>query len=307
MGVSMDRGEMTEWIGRELRTTQTLHPFPARALASMLDHARLPGVGDALPAAWHWLYFLETPDTAGTGRDGHPTRGPLTPPIPLPRRMWASGALELSAPLRLGEPAERVSAIRAVEHKHGKSGELYFVTIDHDVHQHGSLCIHEEQTLVYRAMPATGRSSAPPGQSTMPPGQSTMPPRQGPSPVGESAPDGEWSRTVNIDPVLLFRFSALTYNAHRIHYDRDYATGTEGYPGLVVHGPLLVVLLLDLLRAQKPESQLRALRFRAIRPTFDLGAFSLRGRCEGPLVSLWSADGDNSVGMSATATLREEP
>jgi 3-methylfumaryl-CoA hydratase len=287
---------MTEWIGRELRTTQTLHPFAARALAAMLDHERLPDAGDALPAAWHWLYFLETPGTADTGLDGHPARGALIPPIPLPRRMWASGALELSAPLRLGEPAERISTIRAVEHKRGKSGELFFVTIDHDVHQHGMLCIREEQTLVYRATPT--------GQSAMPPGQRTLP---SPLPAGESAPDGDWSRTVNIDPVLLFRFSALTYNAHRIHYDRDYATGTEGYPGLVVHGPLLVVLLLDQLRARRPESKPKSVRFRAMRPTFDLGAFALRGRCEGPVVSLWSADGDNYVGMSATVTLCEEP
>lgn len=278
-------GDHTAWIGREQRLTQTLNPFPARALAALLDHHRLPEAGDALPAAWHWLYFLDTPGTAGTGRDGHPHKGGFTPPIPLPRRMWAAGALEFSAPLRLGEPAERVSTIRAVEHKQGKSGELYFVTIDHDVHQHGRLCVHEQQTLVYRAMP-TAHSPLPPG---------------------ESAPAAAWSRTVNLDPVMLFRFSALTYNAHRIHYDRAYATGVEGYPGLVVHGPLLVLLLLDLLRARKPEAPIKSLRFRAVRPTFDGSAFSLHGECTGSRVTLWSADGDNYVGMSATATLGDAP
>jgi 3-methylfumaryl-CoA hydratase len=289
MGVTsgtLGSGDLSRWIGREQRLTQTLNPFPARALAALLDHARLPEVGDALPAAWHWLYFLETPSTAGTGPDGHPEKGAFTPPIPLPRRMWAAGALELSAPLRLGEPAERVSTIRAVEHKQGKSGELFFVTVDHDVHQRGILCVHEEQTLVYRAMP-TGTGPLPPGE---------------PAPVA-----ADWSRTVNIDPVLLFRFSALTYNAHRIHYDRYYATAIEGYPGLVVHGPLLAMLLLELVRAHQPAPPIKALRFRAMRPTFDLGAFSLHGRCEGPRVSLWSADCDDYVGMSATATLGEGP
>jgi 3-methylfumaryl-CoA hydratase len=286
MGGGTDSADLTQWIGREQRMTQTLNAFPARALAALLDHGRLPDAGEALPAAWHWLYFLETPSSAGTGSDGHPSKGIFMPPIPLPRRMWSAGVLELTAPLRLGEPAERISTIRAVEHKQGKSGELFFVTIDHDVHQRGTLCVHEEQTLVYRAMP-TGR---------------------GPLPPGEAAPAAaDWSRMVNIDPVVLFRFSSLTYNAHRIHYDRDYATGAEGYPGLVVHGPLLVMLLLDLLRAHKPEPPVKAIRFRAMRPTFDLGAFSLRGRSEGPLVTLWSADGDNYAGMSATVTLCEEP
>jgi 3-methylfumaryl-CoA hydratase len=279
-------GDFTAWIGREQRLTQTLNPFPARALAALLDHDRLPEAGDALPTAWHWLYFLDTPSTAVTGQDGHPDKGGFMPPIPLPRRMWAAGALELSAPLRVGEPAERVSTIRAVEHKQGKSGELYFVTINHDIHQHGRLCLHEEQTLVYRAMPTT----------------------QGPLPPGETAPvAAAWSRTVNVDPVTLFRFSALTYNAHRIHYDRAYATGIEGYPGLVVHGPLLVVLLLDLLRACKPEPPIKSLRFRAVRPTFDGAPFSLHGRHESSRVTLWSADGDDYVGMSATVTLAESP
>jgi 3-methylfumaryl-CoA hydratase len=290
-GDTLGSDDLSRWIGREQWMIQTLNPFPARALAAMLDHAHLPDAGDALPAAWHWLYFLETSSTAGTGPDGHAERGSFMPPIPLPRRMWAAGAVELLAPLRLGEPAEKVSRIRGVEHKQGRSGELFFVTIDHDVYQRGMLCVHEEQTLVYRAMPT----------------------ERGPLPAGAAAPGAsapaaaDWSRTVTIDPVLLFRFSALTYNGHRIHYDRDYATATEGYPGLVVHGPLLVVLLLDLVRAHKPAPAIKALRFRAMRPTFDLEAFSLHGRCEGPRVSLWSADGEGYVGMSATATLGEEP
>ncbi len=286
MGAATDRANLTGWIGREQRISQTLNPFPARALAAMLDHARLPDAGDALPVAWHWLYFLETPASAGTGLDGHPAKGVFLPPIPLPRRMWASGSLELSAPLRLGEPAQKVSTIRAVEHKQGKSGELFFVTIDHDVHQGGNLCVHEQQTIVYREMP-TEHVPLPPGES--------------------ASGAGDWQRTVHIDPVLLFRFSALTYNGHRIHYDRDYATHTEGYPGLVVHGPLLVILLLDLVRAQQPEPHVKAVRFRALRPTFDLGALSLHGRRDGSLATLWSADGDGYLGMSATATLREEP
>jgi 3-methylfumaryl-CoA hydratase len=282
----MDMGHLKTWIGREQRICETLNPFQARALAAMLNHSRLPEAGDSLAPAWHWLYFLDTPSTAGTGTDGHPHKGGFLPPIPLPRRMWASGSVEVVQPLRLGESAEKLSKIRSVEHKSGKSGELAFVSIEHQVHQRGTLCICEEQTVVYRAQPVEPTSL----------------------PHGEpAAVAADWSRTVEPDPVLLFRFSALTYNAHRIHYDRDYATRQEFYPGLVVHAPLLVMLLLDLVLQQGLVLPVKAIRFRAVRPTVDLGPVYLRGKREGPQVTLWSADHENYLGINAIAALGEAP
>lgn len=280
MSTDIDVDHLRTWIGRQQHSSETLSPFPARALAATLNHARLPDVGDALSPAWHWLHFLDTPSTDGTGPDGHPHKGGFLPPIALPRRMWASGNLEFEEPLRLGERADKVSTISAVEHKSGRSGDLVFVTIEHQVHQRGRRCIREDQTVVYRAMP-TGVSPLPAGE--------------------QAATAADWSRDVDPDPVLLFRFSALTYNAHRIHYDRDYAVHQEFYPGLVVHGPLLVLLLLDL--ATRHAAPIQSIRFRAVRPTFDLGTFSVRGKLEGREVRLWSADHENCLGMSAVARL----
>jgi 3-methylfumaryl-CoA hydratase len=247
-----------------------------------LDHGAAPGAGDPLPPAWHWLYFLGAARRSATGIDGHPEKGDFLPPIALPRRMWAAGALQITQPLRLGAPSAKRSTIRSIEHKTGKSGELVFVMLDHELSQGGKVCIREEQTLVYRAMPAERVPLAP----------------------GEAATaKADWSSTFEPDPVTLFRFSALTFNAHRIHYDRDYATQREFYPGLVVHAPLLVTLLLDLLVQQVPAGSLRTLRFRAVRPTFDLSPVQLCARRNGPQADLWTVDGESFIGMSAVATL----
>jgi len=278
----MDLGHLNSWIGREQRIREILNPFPARALAAMLNHSKPPEPGDLLPPSWHWLYFLDTPSTDGTGMDGHPHKGDFLPSIPLSRRMWASGSLEVVQPLCLGEPSEKLSTIRSLEYKRGSTGELVFVSIEHRLQQRSVLCIREEQTIVYRAIPA----------------------ERMPLSSGEQAPTtAEWSCTIAPDPVLLFRFSALTYNAYRIHYDRDYATRQELYPGLVLHAPLLVTLLINLALQQELALPIRTLRFRAVRPTFDLGSVQLRGKRDGDRLSLWSADHENFVGIRATAEL----
>lgn len=270
------------WVGREQRVTDSLPLFPARALAAALDHKQLPGDGDVLPPTWHWLYFLDTPTATGTGSDGHPRKGGFLPPVPLPRRMWAAGSLNFNKTLRLAIPAEKVSTVRSVELKDGKSGTLVFVNLEHRLYQEGQLCISEEQNLVYRAMP-TGPAPLPAGET--------------------AAVNADWSRTLQPDPVLLFRFSALTYNGHRIHYDRDYAMREEYYPGLVVHGPLLATLLVDLVLREQPAAQISQFRFRAVRPAFDMNVLHLRGQCDGNSIRLCSADHENTIGMSATAVL----
>ncbi|NBS48633.1 MAG: hypothetical protein EBS99_16725, partial [Betaproteobacteria bacterium] len=178
------------------------------------------------------------------------------PPVPLPRRMWAGGRLQWHAPLRVGDALERSTRIESVTHKSGRSGDLVFLLLRHEVRAGGVLALTEEQDIVYRA----------PAQAS------------DPVPAPQAAPtDATWSREIVPDPVLLFRFSALTFNAHRIHYDRPYATGTEGYPGLVVHGPLIATLLADLARRERPEARVTGFSFRAVRPTTDLHPFRVCG------------------------------
>lgn len=274
--------DLQAWVGRERSMVDPMPLFPARALAAALGREALPEDGDVLPLCWHWLYFHDTPRAAATGIDGHPKVGEFLPPVALPRRMWAAGALSAHEPLRVGVPAKRISRIRSIERKTGKSGELLFVTVDHLLSQDGRVCIAEEQNLVYREA-ATGVS---------------------PMPAGEPAPtEADARREIVPDPVLLFRYSALTYNAHRIHYDREYATTREFYPALVVHGPLLATLLLELLDERVPAVPIAEFRFRAVRPTFDRDPFTTCIRRDDRGYALWSADHEGRLGMSATVVL----
>lgn len=281
---AIDIDHLRQWVGRSETHEQHLDPFPARALAGLLDRADVPCEGDVLPLPWHWLYFLDAPSREGTGVDGHPKRGGFLPPVPLPRRMWAAGELTLHEPLRLGCVARKTSTVRSVDLKQGRAGPLVFVTVAHDLEQDGRRCISELQHIVYR--------DAPTGPVPLLPGE--------PAPV-----DGEWTRTVSPDPVMLFRFSALTYNGHRIHYDRDYATREEFYPALVVHGPLLATLLLDLLaREGQAKSPPAHFSFRALRPAFDTDRLCLFGRATPERVALWTTDATGMVGMTASASYR---
>lgn len=276
------------WIGRERNVDDSLSAYPAQALAAALDHTALPEADAPLPPCWEWLYFHDTPRASGTGPDGHARTGTFLPPnflppVPLPRRMWAASSVEYLRPLMLNLPATRSSVVEGVDFKSGRAGPLLFVTVAHRVSQRDSVCVRERQTLVYRSMPT--------GPATLPPGE--------PAPA-----DVDWTRTVTPDPVLLFRYSALTYNGHRIHYDRLYAVGTEFYPGLVVQGPLLATLLLDLMREFLPQAQVASYEFRALRPTFEGSDVTLHGRQEPDgRVRLWSADADGCVCMHAEARL----
>ncbi len=277
----IDIEHLKSWTGKQEVLEDPIAPFSARAFAAALDHEVLPAAGDCLPLFWQWIHFLPTPRASGTGADGHPLKGGFLPPVPLPRRMWASSDMSLHAPLVIGTPATRTSTIESVDLKAGKSGSLIFVNVGHEFSQNGALCISDRQTIVYRDMPE--------GPAPLPPG-------------GAPERAAEFSRTVVPDPVLLFRFSALMYNGHRIHYDRDYAVNEEFYPALVVQGPLLASMLLDLLSSEVPDFTVARFRFRATRPTFDDQPFQLQGCRDGDTVHLWTLDHEGFVGVSATAS-----
>jgi 3-methylfumaryl-CoA hydratase len=281
--------ELKAWIGRSETLHDSAQPVPVAALAAMLDHAPMALVAGApLPPLWHWLYFLPLARQSQIGPDGHPRRGGFLPPVPLPRRMWAGSQFEFRTPLRLGDALQRKSTIVDVSGKSGRSGELVFVKVRHELHCNGAAepALVEWHDIVYRDTPR---------------------PEDVPPPPPQRAPEGAaWQRELRPDEVLLFRYSALTFNGHRIHYDRPYATQVEGYPGLVVHGPLIATLLLDLLRRQAHQVELVSFRFKALRPTFDGRPMRVNGapQPDGKTVQLWAQDDEGWLTMDATAVLR---
>lgn len=261
---------------------------PVAALAATLDLRRDdPRPGDALPPLWHWLYFLPFHRQSELGPDGHARRGGFLPPVDLPRRMWAGGRVEFHRPLRVGRDVTRVSRIADVTFKEGSSGPLVFVLVRHEISDADGLALTEEHDIVYRGHPR--------------PEESAPAPRNSPA-------DALWERTIHPDDVLLFRYSALTFNGHRIHYDRRYATQVEGYPGLVVHGPLIATLLVDLIREHLPGATVTRFEFRAVSPIFDTAAFTVAGKPEadGKTIRLWAKAASGALAMSATALYRSD-
>lgn len=280
---AIDIDALQAWLGRQETRTDVISPTPLAGLSATLDYT-VPraGVGDRLPEGWHWLYFLPTPPAAAIDVDGHARRGDFLPAVPLPRRMWAGSRIHFLSELRVGDEIRRVSSISDISHKHGASGELVFVGVRHRIFCTDRLAIEEEQQLVYRGHSVPGASS----------------------PARPAPAQPQWSRELRPDPVLLFRYSALTFNSHRIHYDLDYATTGEGYPGLVVQGPLTATLLLDLVHRELPGKQLETFQFSAVRPAFAGEPLLLQGRCDGPAIRLWALDGAGALVMDARAQLR---
>ena len=279
---------LQDWIGRSETVEDTATATPYAALSATLDQpdTTRPAPGTALPPLWHWLYFLPIAAQSDIGPDGHAKRGGFMPPVPLPRRMWAGSDFEFHAPLRVGDALSRTSTIADVTEKSGRTGSLIFVKVRHEIRRNGAthVALTEHHNIVYRA-------AAEPGDVPPPP---------------QAAPaDSAWQRCIVPDDVLLFRYSALTFNGHRIHYDRQYVTEVEGYPGLIVHGPLIATLLMDLLRRQQPEARVLRFEFKAVRPTFDTHAFSVHGQPspDGKTVHLWGRDHEGWLTMDATATL----
>ncbi len=281
--MSLDMELLRSWIGRQEVLPDQVASFPIAALSATLDRDDpAPKPGDALPPLWHWLYFLPRARQSQIGSDGHPLRGGFLPPVPLPRRMWAGGRFSFLRPLRVGDPITRTSQIVDVSMKEGRSGNLVFVLVRHQVEGPEGVALTEEHDIVYREAPAAGET----------------PPAPRPAPG-----DPAWRRDIVPDDVLLFRYSALTFNGHRIHYDRRYVTEIEGYPGLIVHGPLIATLLVDLLRRNNA-ARLVSFKFRALRPIFDIAPFAVCGRPgAGGSVALWAQDDKGFLCMEAEAML----
>ena len=261
-------------VGRTQTHEDEVSPRLVKGLAATLDVAE---PADALPPLWHWMLFQDWVPAHGLGPDGHPRRGGFLPPVhDLPRRMWAGGSLRFHAPLRIGDRVRRTSTIASVTEKHGASGRLVFVTVQHRIDGPNGLAVDETQDIVYREAET---AAVKPGRPAPP------------SPVGAI------HKAVLPDPVLLFRYSALTGNGHRIHYDQDYVRNVEGYPGLIVHGPLQATWLAGLLTGQP----IARFSFRGHRPAFHGAELTLQAWQEGSLWSLRTLDHSGAVCMSAEA------
>ncbi|MDN7970446.1 MaoC family dehydratase N-terminal domain-containing protein [Burkholderia multivorans] len=273
------------WIGRREDSVDRITPAPIRLLRATLDDAEPSALPDVLPPLWHWLYFLPGERQSNIGTDGHARRGGFLPPVALPRRMWAGGRLQFLRPLAVDTPIQRRSTIANVQSKSGRSGQLVFVTVLHEIGDAQGVAIREEQDIVYRDAPPPAASGTP-------------------APAPQPAPtDEQYSRIVTPDPVLLMRFSALTFNGHRIHYDRPYAMEEEGYPGLVVHGPLIAMLLVEELRRRHPDKTIRAFDFKAVSPLFDTAPFTVNGKLEGHTARVWARGPQGQLAMQANIEL----
>jgi 3-methylfumaryl-CoA hydratase len=285
MSGTQTSGDYSAWIGRSEVAEDMITAGPLDRFSATLDSdAAGARLGDAVPPLAHWLFFLPNARQSEIGADGHPRRGGFLPPVDqLPRRMWAGSRIAFNDDIHVGETAKRRSVIQSVKHKEGASGPLVFVTVRHEIGQEGQpAAIVDEHDIVYRGLQA---------------------PAVKPSP--RTAEIGEWRRELVPDAVQLFRYSALTFNGHRIHYDRDYVTREEGYPGLVVHGPLIATLLLDLVRRNAPEARVRQFSFRALSPLFDGDMMSVNATPPGAdgLVRLWAANAEGHLAMTAEARL----
>ncbi|MCC7484751.1 MAG: MaoC family dehydratase N-terminal domain-containing protein [Burkholderiales bacterium] len=277
-----DLEKLRDWVGRKETRNDLVTAWPVTALAATVDD---PGVsaqnGAPVPAGWHWIFFLEAKPPAELGPDGHPRRGGFLPPVPLPRRMWAGGRLEFPGTLAVGESIVRESEIISVEPKSGRSGALVFVKVRHTIRAGARIAIVEDQDIVYRETAKKGD----------------------PLPPAQQAPaESPWRRKVVPDSTMLFRYSALTFNGHRIHYDRDYAVGEEHYPGLVVHGPLQATLLLDLCRRESGRP-VKTFEYRAQHPLFVGAPFTVNGRFDAATstAEVWTANEAGAYAMRAKA------
>ncbi|MEQ9491510.1 MAG: MaoC family dehydratase N-terminal domain-containing protein [Alphaproteobacteria bacterium] len=285
---TLDNNILQTWIGRQETDTDIIHTRQARLMQALLDHDPALQDDDPLPPLWHWVYFPVPAQPSQMGLDGHLKLGGFLPPVDLPRRMWAGGKVTIDSPVLLGETIRRTSTIKSVEVKNGRSGQLCFVTVQHDfTGDDGAIRFSEQHDIVYRDQPAP---DAPPPKPVPPP------------------QDADWSEIFTPTSVLLFRFSALTYNGHRIHYDRDYARNEEGYPGLVFHGPLTVTLLTDRAIGRMPGRTLKHLSYRAMAPLFDTHPFALNGKSDdsGDSMRIWAETPDGGLAMDVTATFAAE-
>lgn len=277
--------QFTDWVGRSERRTDRVTAGAVARFHATTGSAELPDAMQA-PAGFHWCLCLPDAPIAELGHDGHPRKGGFLPPVPLARRMWAASELEFIAPIRIGAEVERLSTVRSVREKTGRSGAMVFVEVDHLICADGSEAVRERQMLVYRDAPS--RPLALPAERAVDTGGWTF------------------SRRLRPDATLLFRYSALTFNSHRIHYDLPYAQREEGYPALVVQGPLTATMLLDLAHAHCAGASISHFAFRAVAPAFAGQALYLVGRrpARTQTLELAALGADGRMVMDAQATLR---
>ena len=279
----MSKVALIDWIGKQEFANDVISLTPLKALSATLDleHIELEE-RSKIRGLWHWLYFLPMHHQKEIGKDGHARRGGFLPPVALPRRMWAGGQFVFHSDISIGDKVKRISTIENIDEKSGRTGPLVFVKIRHEIYIQNKVSpsLVEYQDIVYRDEKRESEKDLVPKRADV---------------------NSEWFREVAPDEVLLFRYSALTFNGHRIHYDRRYATEEEGYPGLVVHGPLLATLLMDLVYRQLPHVDVKEFRFKALRPIFDLNSFSLHGEPSDSLnnIKLWIKDHDGLLAMEA--------
>jgi 3-methylfumaryl-CoA hydratase len=282
MTEKLDLDHLRQWIGRTSEASDVVTAQLVKGLrATLFQEIGEPKAGHAAPFTVHWCLAQPVFAMSMLGPDGHPTRGGFLPPVPLPRRMWAGGELQFLATLRVGDEAKRVSRIADVTVKTGSTGTLCFVSVEHIVTTAQGTAIRERQDIVYREM---GGPQAAPAKSDMP-----------------SPRMAQHRETHMADPVLLFRYSALTFNGHRIHYDRDYVSKVEGYPGLIFHGPLQAAFIVELaakLRGGKPP---KIFSYRGVQPLFEGSAFSVNANDNGDAMELWTANSQGQPTMKGTA------
>ncbi len=282
----MAKDDYRDWIGSSETFEDEISLNTCRQMAATLDEVENEfKAGDPLPPMWHYCFFLNNAPMREIGPDGHPKRGGFLPPVALPRRMFANGSLVFHAPIPIGAEVRRVGEVVAVTNKQGKSGELVFVTVKFDIYAGDTLCLEETQSYAYREMGA---------------------PNPAPVPLDEwpAISEDHWMRQIVPDAVLLMRYSALTFNGHRIHYDRPYTLQEEGYPGLLVQGPLIATYMSELVRlhADRP---IRQFDYRAIAPIFDTGPFRVTGVPQDDgTVALEAMRSDGQTAQQATATLQ---
>jgi len=277
--MNLDIDHLRGWIGREESATEILAPALVRQFNATFDRSSGEAPGDIAPLLIHFCLAQPAVPTSGLGPDGHAARGGFLPPVPLPRRMWAGGEFTFHGDIRIGDEVSRLSRVQDVVLKQGRTGPLCFVTVIHQVTANGSPVLTERQDIVYReAMGRTAAKSKP-----------------------EPAPAGIHSRQITPSAAYLFRYSAMTFNGHRIHYDKDYVRDVENYPGLIVHGPLQATLLCQFAADLKGTNPTH-FRFRSLATIFDIADFTINATPEGETMKLWSAQLGGPVAMEATAS-----
>ena len=272
--------EFEKWIGRTTTSEEIAERWPLAGLSAALDLANAPDDGEEILPLAHWLYFPPTAPQSRIGPDGHPKRGDFLPSVPQPRRMWAASDIQFQAPIRIGDRMRKTARIANIAEKMGKTGPLIFVTVENHYEIAGRQALTETQSLVYRDDPAPGEA----------------PPPAKPAPTGPA-----WSVRIDPDPVLLFRYSAVTFNAHRIHYDEPYATGVEGYPGIIVHGQLTATLMLQACLSANAGRRPAEFSFRAVKPLFSGSPFFVEGApgAEKGSFKLWARNAEGDLSMTA--------